>query len=121
MAKLLIAEDSVMLQRTYARMVRDVLPGVEIVTANNGREAAELIQQDKEITFVLSDICMPEMNGDDLHRAIAPVLAQRGGVFVAMTGDCSTEQAMYFERCAVTLLRKGEFGSNVLENCYKRS
>jgi CheY-like chemotaxis protein len=37
--------------------------GMEIVSANNGREAISKVQNDAEIDVVLMDIMMPEMDG----------------------------------------------------------
>lgn len=43
--------------------------GCEIVVANNGREAWTLIQEEKP-DLVLTDLFMPEMNGDELCQKI---------------------------------------------------
>lgn len=94
--------------------------GIEILSACDGIEAVQLIQADDQIDLILSDVCMPGMCGDELHKCVQGELTQRNGLFVAMTGDCSTEQALYFKRCGVTLLRKGEFGATELRRYYHR-
>ncbi len=43
--------------------------GCEIVVASNGREAWELIQKEKP-DLILTDLFMPEMNGDELCQKI---------------------------------------------------
>jgi CheY-like chemotaxis protein len=37
--------------------------GMEVVSANNGRDAISIVQRDAEIDIVLMDIMMPEMDG----------------------------------------------------------
>ena len=37
--------------------------GMEIVSANNGREAIKMVESDADIDIVLMDIMMPEMDG----------------------------------------------------------
>src|SRR3954462_5699828 len=37
--------------------------GMQVVSANNGREAIEIVKRDTDIDIVLMDIMMPEMDG----------------------------------------------------------
>ena len=43
---------------------------VEVVSATNGRDAIEIIQDTPDLSLVLMDIMMPEMDGYDTMRAI---------------------------------------------------
>ena len=52
--------------------------GMEIISANNGREAIRLVQEDPSIDIVLMDIMMPEMDGMTTMREIRK-LEQRQG------------------------------------------
>ncbi|HVJ25544.1 MAG TPA: response regulator, partial [Burkholderiales bacterium] len=44
--------------------------GMETISANNGREAIRLVQEDQSIDIVLMDIMMPEMDGMTTMREI---------------------------------------------------
>jgi CheY-like chemotaxis protein len=44
--------------------------GMDVVTANNGREAIEKVESDKGLAMVLMDIMMPGMDGYETMRAI---------------------------------------------------
>jgi len=44
--------------------------GMQVVSATNGREAVNLLNQTPEVTFVLMDIMMPEMDGYETIRVI---------------------------------------------------
>ncbi len=67
MAKILIAEDS----PTAAEMLRrTIVPlGHEVVLANDGQNAEELIRKEKPDLLIL-DIIMPKVNGFQLCRSL---------------------------------------------------
>ncbi|XOV91675.1 MAG: response regulator [Bacteroidota bacterium] len=59
--KLLIVDDSTIMQRTIQNKLKDY--GLEIIgTASNGNEAIELVKEHKPDVITL-DITMPEMDG----------------------------------------------------------
>ena len=60
MAKILIAEDDRMLLRSIAFKLEK--EGYQTVTASNGREVVELVEQENP-DLVVSDIMMPYLNG----------------------------------------------------------
>jgi two-component system chemotaxis sensor kinase CheA len=64
----LIVEDSF----TVRELQRSILEaaGYRVVTARDGREALERIEEDEEIGLVVTDIEMPEVDGLELVRAI---------------------------------------------------
>jgi signal transduction histidine kinase/DNA-binding response OmpR family regulator/CHASE3 domain sensor protein len=66
--KILIAEDDV--RNIFA--VSSILEpkGAELVIARNGREALEVLEQRNDISLVLMDIMMPEMDGLQAMQAI---------------------------------------------------
>jgi CheY-like chemotaxis protein len=43
---------------------------IEVVTAESGREALEILNNDKKIDIVLMDIMMPEMDGYEAMRKV---------------------------------------------------
>ena len=67
--KVLLTDDS----STMRKIQKRVLTGMgitDILEAGNGKEALELIAQNKDIDFVLMDINMPEMSGMEALKAI---------------------------------------------------
>ena len=58
----LIVEDNIELLRLMKRLLQ---PRYHVITANNGREALQLIQTNK-VDIVVSDVMMPEMDGYEL-------------------------------------------------------
>ena len=64
---ILVVEDDPEI-RSY--LFDELAKNFRIITANNGSEALEILNADNDVTLVLSDVLMPEMNGFDLCRAI---------------------------------------------------
>lgn len=58
----LIVEDNIELLRLMKRLLQ---PRYHVITANDGREALQLIQT-KKVDIVVSDVMMPEMDGYEL-------------------------------------------------------
>ena len=56
-----------------------------IASADNGRDAISILQQDSDIDIVLMDIMMPEMDGLDTMREIRKLPACRDLPIIAVT------------------------------------
>jgi two-component system NtrC family sensor kinase len=92
--------------------IRDVLEviltsgGYSVSTANNGAEAMNLIKSNR-YDLVISDMCMPEMDGEKLYEAISatdPNLAKR---ILFVTGDTvSAKSRTFLERTGNRWLSK---------------
>ena len=52
--------------------------GMEVLSATTGREAIAILKADREVSIVLMDIMMPEMDGDETMRRFAPILRCNG-------------------------------------------
>jgi CheY-like chemotaxis protein len=59
--------------------------GMEIVSANNGREAIRLVESDPDIDIVLMDIMMPEMDGITTMQEIRKLPGGRDLPMIAVT------------------------------------
>ncbi|HEX5057797.1 MAG TPA: response regulator, partial [Kofleriaceae bacterium] len=59
--------------------------GMEIISANNGREAIRFVQEDPSIDIVLMDIMMPEMDGMTTMREIRKLEQRRDLPIIAVT------------------------------------
>ena len=77
--RILVVDD----ESDFRALVKDALPAIEVVEAENGQEALGVVQEHK-LDLVLTDIRMPEMDGIALLAALRsqypqlPVLAASG-------------------------------------------
>jgi two-component system chemotaxis response regulator CheY len=68
--KILVVDDSRAMRRIVSRTIRQAgFEGHEIVEAENGREALEVVKAEKP-DLILSDWHMPEMNGIEFLQAL---------------------------------------------------
>jgi CheY-like chemotaxis protein len=66
--KILIAEDDMRTVYALSALLRSL--GAEIVVADTGKEALELLDQHPDIQLVLMDVMMPEMDGYEAMRQL---------------------------------------------------
>lgn len=66
--KVLIVDDS----KTFTEATKDLVQRYRLIpfVANNGKEALEIIEENKDIKIVLTDYHMPKMDGLELTRTI---------------------------------------------------
>ena len=63
----LVVEDD---DEVRAFLEKELSENFRVFTATNGKVALNLLQEENEISLVLSDVMMPEMNGFELCRSI---------------------------------------------------
>lgn len=88
--KVLLVDDD--MRNVFALSVALEEHNITVVTASDGREAIEVLKQNKDIALVLMDIMMPEMDGyeamqhirKDMHLTRLPIIALTAK---AMQGD----------------------------------
>jgi CheY-like chemotaxis protein len=68
MAKILIVEDDSSMLDIFSSTVESM--GHCVVRATNGRMAWEVLQANEDISFLISDMLMPEMEGMELIKLI---------------------------------------------------
>lgn len=103
---ILIVEDS---PTTLAVISGHLADYVDIISAQNGEQAWELIQNDQEIDLVLTDIVMPGLNGHQLLVKIRKSDNTRIAslpVFMMTTGDDITDKHLAFLNGANDFLLK---------------
>lgn len=87
--RILLVDDEDMLRRCTARILADF----EVVCANSGAEALDILAKDSDFDAILSDVMMPRMSGAELfarcHRDF-PRLAHR---FVFASGNPENARA----------------------------
>lgn len=92
-ARILIIDDEPLLLRSLAEALRD---DVDVVCANGGAEAVELLRADRAFDLVLCDLQMPSFDGVAVHEMLtrdAPELVPR---LVYMSGGAVTSRAHAF-------------------------
>lgn len=66
MARILIVDDS----KTDIILIKGMLKDYEVLTANNGKEAIDILQKEEEIDLIILDINMPIMNGFEVLKVL---------------------------------------------------
>jgi len=66
--KVLLVDDEEAVQATSGKMLREL--GFEVLAAWDGREAIEAFRDNKDICFVLLDLTMPHMDGEQCFREL---------------------------------------------------
>jgi len=95
--KIMLVEDNPVNRKVAVRLLEK--QGHTVATANNGREALELLDQmDWRLDLILMDVQMPEMDGYQATAAIRELEIKRGGhlPIVAMTAHALDRDR---ERC----------------------
>lgn len=94
-ARLLIVEDNPINMMLASAILRHVMPGVHIMTAENGRQGVNaFVREQPDLIFM--DIQMPEMNGYEATAAIRELDNGRTVPIIALTaGTLKSER----ERC----------------------
>jgi len=92
--KILIVDDSRFLQNFLIKLIKLYLPEGELFVANNGLEAFDLYQKEKP-AFVLTDLLMPELNGQELLRLIKEYDAQAKVIVISADIQHSTREEAF--------------------------
>lgn len=91
-ARILVVDDEPALGAALRRSLRDY----DVVVTVSGQEALARLATDERFDFILCDLMMPSMGGDELYlqiRRVAPEQAQR---MIFITGGATTESARKF-------------------------
>jgi hypothetical protein len=118
--RLLCAEDNRTNQLVFQKMMRDL--DVDLVFANNGREAVELFQSFRP-DLIFMDISMPEMDGREAARAIRDLEAGKSHMPIialtahAMDGDGDSILAAGIDHYMTKPLRKAALIDALVTHC----
>ncbi|WP_404375809.1 response regulator [Vreelandella aquamarina] len=83
MATILLVDDDEQFRYTAKQMLQ--IDNYRVIEASQGKEAIKALESHHDIELVITDICMPEMDGTELIRSLKerypslPVLAISGG------------------------------------------
>lgn len=81
---LLIADDNPVNMALNIRILQNILPNAQLITANNGQEALAVCQT-QDIDLILMDIQMPVLNGIDSTRLIRLLESHQNTPIIAVT------------------------------------
>ncbi len=87
--RILVAEDNLINQKVISKLLED--SGIEIVMANNGQEALDILASDPNFNMILMDANMPVMDGFEATREIRQNILYEPIVVVALSGDVSSD------------------------------
>jgi len=87
--RILIAEDNLINQKVITRLLEG--SGMEIVIANNGQEAIDILTDDPDFQMVLMDAHMPVKDGFQATREIRENPRFDPIVVVALSGDVASD------------------------------
>lgn len=90
--RILVIDDDLGIRRTLARMLK----GHEVVLAESGERALQILREDTQFDVILCDMMMPQITGSDVHLWLNqhnPLLVKR---LVFMTGGAFTASAQLY-------------------------
>ena len=88
-SRILVAEDNLINQKVITKLLEE--SGIEIVMANNGQEAIDILANDPNFNMVLMDAHMPVKDGFEATREIRQNILFEPIVVVALSGDVSSD------------------------------
>jgi signal transduction histidine kinase/DNA-binding LacI/PurR family transcriptional regulator/AraC-like DNA-binding protein len=106
---ILIVDDDASTLDVHARIVKSQDPSNQVIRAQNGREALDILQK-VQVNLVLLDLMMPEMDGFEVLEAMQDRESTRQIPVIVLTGRQLTESDMArLNRGVTTVLSKGLF------------
>lgn len=87
--RILLAEDNLINQKVILGVLGD--SGIEVVVANDGQEALDILQKDKNFLIILMDAHMPRVDGFEATRTIRKNSQYDDITIVALSGDTASD------------------------------
>ncbi|WP_193111647.1 response regulator [Sulfurimonas paralvinellae] len=98
--RLLLAEDNIINQKVIQGLLAE--SGIEIVVANDGVDALEILEKDDNFIMVLMDAHMPRMDGFEATRKIRENPKYDHIVVVALSGDTAADDIRKMTEAGMT-------------------
>jgi CheY-like chemotaxis protein len=92
MARILVVDDEPALGAALRRSLRDY----DVVVTVSGQEVLARVASGERFDFILCDLTMPAMGGDELYREIQRIAPDQALRIVFITGGATTEKARAF-------------------------
>lgn len=87
--RILVAEDNLINQKIIKSLLADT--GIEIVLADDGQIALDVLKQDSNFVMILMDVQMPRVDGFEATRQIRANPNYNHIVVVALSGDTTAD------------------------------
>jgi CheY-like chemotaxis protein len=87
--RILVAEDNLINQKVISGLLADT--GIELVMADDGQIALDILEQDSNFQFILMDAHMPRIDGFEATRQIRKIPAYNHIVIIALSGDTAAD------------------------------
>jgi len=81
----LVVDDEVYILRSIKRLFMDA--DFDVITANSGREALRILEKNQNIVLIISDMCMPGMNGVELLEMVKDIVPDAARVLLTGQSD----------------------------------
>jgi len=92
--KILVADDSSMSRKYIKNLLETHL--YQVITADDGDTALDIINKDPEIKLLITDYNMPRMNGFELVKNIRKEISKNGLVIVGLSGEGNSSLSAKF-------------------------
>jgi len=87
--RILVAEDNLINQKVLTGLLAG--SGIEVVIANDGQEALDILEKDDDFLMILMDAHMPHVDGFEATRAIRKEEKYNHILIVALSGDTAPD------------------------------
>ena len=87
--RILLAEDNMINQKVILGLLAE--SGIEVVVANDGQEALDILEQDDNFLLILMDAHMPRVDGFEATRKIRENARYDHILVVALSGDTAAD------------------------------
>jgi len=87
--RILVAEDNMINQKVINGLLKE--SGIDIVMANDGQEALDILDKDQKFSIILMDAHMPRVDGYEASRIIRKDSRFNKIVIVALSGDTASD------------------------------
>ena len=87
--RILVAEDNMINQKVIKGLIGDI--GIDIVIADDGQIALDILEKDSDFVFVLMDAHMPNVDGFEATRQIRANPKYDDILVVALSGDTAAD------------------------------
>lgn len=120
MKRVVIADDHPDMAALLARAVSQVEPGVEVVTAENGKVALDKLGQ-LPVDLLITDLMMPEMNGMELIEKLGARATGAPASIILITAYDVTDLEQDVERLKIDEVMLKPFSPALLVQTVRRA